>query len=123
MKDQRGNVGEAPCKLSWRARVPELSKGQVCSRKKGSRQDYEPTEYLREADLQDAAPVNSSVTTFMEEDEFDFQTEVSRPSASRRSKKKPRLCMGDPGFCDYEMVLDDGSLELEVELSSDGYNF
>ena len=123
MKDQRGNMGDAPCKLSWRARIPELSKGQVCSRKKGSRQDYEPTEYLREADLQDAAPVNSSVTTFMEEDEFDFQTEVSRPSASRRSKKKPRLCMGDPGFCDYEMVLDDGSLELEVELSSDGYNF
>ena len=45
--------------------------------------------------------------------EFDHGRQVSVPRA-KRARRTPRVAMGQPGFCDYDLVLDLPSDEHDI---------
>ena len=81
--------------------------------KKRSRQDFEPSDYLAAAAEEDAQDVVTFSSAMRDPHEFDHRREVSIPRA-KKARRTPRVAMGQPGFCDYDLVLDLPSDEHDI---------
>ena len=102
--------GSKICTSTWRGQVPRVSKPE--KRKKGSRLDFEPSEYWVGATKEDAQTVPIHSCAMRDPLELDYRREASVPRPNK-ARKRPRVEMGQPGFSDYDLVLDLPSDEHE----------
>ena len=103
--------GSKVCTATWRGQVPRVTRRETG--KKRSRQDFEPSDYLVAAAEEDAQDVVAFSSAWRDPHEFDHRREVSVPRA-KKARRTPRVAMGQPGFCDYDLVLDLPSDEHDI---------